>query len=76
MTPSDGGLRLGRADRRYQRSRRTEISSNKKSKKSCGLPRIGDDDLPRISKSYLLGGVVYNLAIAWPLFRRFVAKNT
>jgi fluoroquinolone transport system permease protein len=24
---------------------------------------------------YLLGGVVYNLAIAWPLFRRFVAKN-
>lgn len=25
---------------------------------------------------YLLGGVVYNLAIAWPLFRRFVAKNT
>jgi fluoroquinolone transport system permease protein len=25
---------------------------------------------------FLLGGVVYNLAIAWPLFRRFVAKNT
>lgn len=25
---------------------------------------------------YLLGGVVYNAAIAWPLFRRFVAKNT
>jgi fluoroquinolone transport system permease protein len=25
---------------------------------------------------YLLGGVVYNLAVAWPLFRRFVAKNT
>lgn len=25
---------------------------------------------------YLLGGVAYNLAIAWPLFRRFVAKNT
>ena len=25
---------------------------------------------------YLLGGVVYNLAIAWPLFRRFLAKNT
>jgi fluoroquinolone transport system permease protein len=25
---------------------------------------------------YLLGGVVYNLAIAWPLFRRFVTKNT
>lgn len=25
---------------------------------------------------YLLGGVLYNLAIAWPLFRRFVAKNT
>jgi fluoroquinolone transport system permease protein len=25
---------------------------------------------------YLLGGVFYNLAIAWPLFRRFVAKNT
>lgn len=25
---------------------------------------------------YLLGGVGYNLAIAWPLFRRFVAKNT
>lgn len=24
---------------------------------------------------YLLGGVVYNLAIAWPLFRRFIAKN-
>ncbi|HEY1839861.1 MAG TPA: ABC transporter permease [Mycobacterium sp.] len=25
---------------------------------------------------YLLVGVVYNLAIAWPLFRRFLAKNT
>jgi fluoroquinolone transport system permease protein len=25
---------------------------------------------------YLLGGVAYNLAVAWPLFRRFVAKNT
>jgi len=25
---------------------------------------------------YLVGGVVYNLAIAWPLFRRFLAKNT
>jgi fluoroquinolone transport system permease protein len=25
---------------------------------------------------YLLGGVFYNLAIAWLLFRRFVAKNT
>lgn len=25
---------------------------------------------------YLLGGVAYNAAIAWPLFRRFVAKNT
>lgn len=25
---------------------------------------------------YLVGGVVYNLAIAWPLFRRFRAKNT
>lgn len=25
---------------------------------------------------YLLGGVVYNLAIAYPLFRRFVAKNS
>lgn len=25
---------------------------------------------------YLLGGVIYNLAVAWPLFRRFVAKNT
>lgn len=25
---------------------------------------------------YLLGGVFYNLAVAWPLFRRFVAKNT
>ncbi len=25
---------------------------------------------------YLLGGIVYNLAIAWPLFRRFVANNT
>lgn len=24
---------------------------------------------------YLLGGVVYNLAIAWPLFRRFLANN-
>ena len=24
---------------------------------------------------YLLGGVAYNLAIAWPLFRRFLAKN-
>ncbi|WKG06444.1 ABC transporter permease [Mycolicibacterium sp. HK-90] len=24
---------------------------------------------------YLVGGVLYNLAIAWPLFRRFVAKN-
>jgi fluoroquinolone transport system permease protein len=25
---------------------------------------------------YLLAGVAYNLAIAWPLFRRFVAENT
>ena len=25
---------------------------------------------------YLVGGVVYNLAVAWPLFRRFIAKNT
>lgn len=25
---------------------------------------------------YLLGGVVYNLAVAWPLFRRFIAKNS
>lgn len=25
---------------------------------------------------YLLSGVVYNFAVAWPLFRRFVAKNT
>jgi fluoroquinolone transport system permease protein len=25
---------------------------------------------------YLLVGVIYNLAVAWPLFRRFVAKNT
>jgi fluoroquinolone transport system permease protein len=25
---------------------------------------------------YLLGGVVYNVAIAWPLFRRFVDKNS
>ncbi len=25
---------------------------------------------------YLLVGAVYNLAIAWPLFRRFLAKNT
>ncbi len=25
---------------------------------------------------YLLGGVVYNLAVTWPLFRRFLAKNT
>ena len=25
---------------------------------------------------YLLGGVVYNLAVAWPQFRRFVARNT
>jgi fluoroquinolone transport system permease protein len=24
---------------------------------------------------YLVGGVAYNLAVAWPLFRRFVAKN-
>jgi fluoroquinolone transport system permease protein len=24
---------------------------------------------------YFLGGVAYNLAVAWPLFRRFVAKN-
>jgi fluoroquinolone transport system permease protein len=25
---------------------------------------------------YMLVGVVYNLAVAWPLFRRFLAKNT
>ncbi|WP_029112683.1 hypothetical protein [Mycobacterium sp. URHB0044] len=25
---------------------------------------------------YLLGGVAYNLAVAWPLFRRFLAKHT
>jgi fluoroquinolone transport system permease protein len=25
---------------------------------------------------YLVGGVAYNLAIAWPLFRRFAAKNS
>ena len=25
---------------------------------------------------YLLVGVVYNLAVAWPLFRRFLVKNT
>ena len=25
---------------------------------------------------YLLGGVVYNLAVGWLLFRRFLAKNT
>ncbi len=25
---------------------------------------------------YIVVGVVYNVAIAWPLFRRFVAKNT
>jgi fluoroquinolone transport system permease protein len=25
---------------------------------------------------YLLVGVIYNLAVAWPLFRRFLAKNT
>ena len=25
---------------------------------------------------YLLGGVVYNLAVAWPLFRRFYTKNS
>lgn len=25
---------------------------------------------------YLFGGVAYNLAITWPLFRRFIAKNT
>ena len=25
---------------------------------------------------YILVGVVYNVAVAWPLFRRFVAKNT
>ncbi len=24
---------------------------------------------------YVLGGMAYNLAIAWPLFRRFLAKN-
>ena len=24
---------------------------------------------------YLLGGVIYNMALAWPLFRRFLAKN-
>lgn len=24
---------------------------------------------------YLVGGVAYNLAIAWPLFRRFLARN-
>ena len=24
---------------------------------------------------YLVGGVVYNLAVAWPLFLRFVAKH-
>lgn len=24
---------------------------------------------------YLVGGLIYNLAIAWPLFRRFLAKN-
>jgi fluoroquinolone transport system permease protein len=25
---------------------------------------------------YVVGGVVYNVAIGWPLFRRFLAKNT
>ncbi|WP_066901320.1 fluoroquinolone transporter permease [Mycolicibacterium houstonense] len=25
---------------------------------------------------YLVGGLIYNLAIAWPLFRRFLAKNS
>ncbi|PRC42222.1 fluoroquinolone transporter permease, partial [Mycobacterium sp. ITM-2017-0098] len=25
---------------------------------------------------YLVGGAAYNLALAWPLFRRFIAKNT
>ena len=25
---------------------------------------------------YLVGGVAYNLAIAWPLFRRFLARNS
>jgi len=25
---------------------------------------------------YLLAGIAYNLAIAWPLYRRFLAKNT
>jgi fluoroquinolone transport system permease protein len=25
---------------------------------------------------YLVAGTVYNLAVAWLLFRRFVAKNT
>lgn len=25
---------------------------------------------------YLVGGVIYNLVIAWPLFRRFLAKNS
>jgi fluoroquinolone transport system permease protein len=24
---------------------------------------------------YLLGGVGYNLAVAWPLFRRFIAMH-
>ncbi len=25
---------------------------------------------------YLIGGLAYNLAVAWPLLRRFIAKNT
>ncbi|MGV9802201.1 ABC transporter permease [Mycobacterium sp. NPDC003449] len=25
---------------------------------------------------YLLGGVLYNVAVAWPLFRRFLARNS
>ncbi len=25
---------------------------------------------------YLSGGIIYNLAVAWPLLRRFLAKNT
>jgi fluoroquinolone transport system permease protein len=25
---------------------------------------------------YVVVGAVYNLAVAWPLFRRFLAKNT
>jgi len=31
---------------------------------------------PRYEEIRRLGGVVYNVAVAWPLFRRFLAKNS